>query len=119
MAKYKVLLTVKDRYGNPKKVDGGLLDVGLEGLTEKDFTEIEDTLQLENYITKEEVKDFVADQKPPVYIPSMQQDKLVFDLKQEAAEERIELDIEHAIDWDMMVDQGSTEEPNYVWEPMQ
>jgi hypothetical protein len=34
MATYKVWLTVKDRYGNTKELDGGTIDVALEALSE-------------------------------------------------------------------------------------
>lgn len=33
MATYRVWLTVKDRYGNIKELDGGTIDVGLDNLT--------------------------------------------------------------------------------------
>ena len=41
MATYKVWLTVKDRYGSIKKVDGGNIDVGLAQLTEDEINSID------------------------------------------------------------------------------
>ena len=37
MAEYKVILTVKDRYGNIKEVEGGVVNVGLESLSATDL----------------------------------------------------------------------------------
>lgn len=59
MAKYKIWLTVKDRYGNTKEVDGGNIDIGLGGLTEADISNIEEQLPLEDYLKKSEI-DFLA-----------------------------------------------------------
>lgn len=42
MALYKVWLTVKDRYGNTKEVDGGTIDVGLGTLTEDEIKVIDE-----------------------------------------------------------------------------
>ena len=36
MAKYKVLLTVKDRYGTKKELSGGILDIGIDSLSVDD-----------------------------------------------------------------------------------
>lgn len=59
MAKYKIWLTVKDRYGNTKKVDGGNIDIGLDGLTDADIDNIEEKLPLDEYLKKSEI-DFLA-----------------------------------------------------------
>lgn len=59
MATYKVWLTVKDSYGNTKEVDGGTINVDLEGLTQEDISQIEEALPLEEYIKKSEA-DYLA-----------------------------------------------------------
>ena len=59
MAKYKVWLTVKDRYGNTKEIDGGNISVGLDGLTQEDLDVIEEQLPLEEYLKKSET-DYLA-----------------------------------------------------------
>ena len=60
MAMYKVWLTVKDRYGNIKEVDGGTIDINLaESLTTEDIAQIEEALPLEDYIKKSEA-DYLA-----------------------------------------------------------
>lgn len=41
MATYKVWLTVKDRYGGIKKVDGGTIDVGLNALDAEEIKAID------------------------------------------------------------------------------
>jgi hypothetical protein len=117
MATYKVKLTVKDRYGSVKHIDGGLIDVGLDGLTEKDFNDIEEILPLENYVTKEEIKDYVPEQKSPVYVPTVTPNNmLVFDLKDTADKEKLVYDIDKTNDWNKL---DGTNGSSYMWEPMQ
>ena len=117
MATYKVWLTVKDRYGSVKKVDSGEIDIGLDGLTDKDFDKIEGVLPLENYVTKEEIKEYVADQKSPVYVPKVTPDNmLVFNLKDTATEDKLVFDIDKTNDWNPL---DGTNGSNYMWEPMQ
>jgi hypothetical protein len=41
MAKYKVWLTVKDRYGNIKELDSGTIDVALNDLTDTELEVID------------------------------------------------------------------------------
>lgn len=56
MAKYKVWLTTKDRYGNTKEIDGGTIAVNLdEELSPGVVDKIEEALPLENYVTKAEL----------------------------------------------------------------
>ena len=55
MATYKIVLTVKDRFGRTKEINGGSLDVNLDNLTEEDINNIEEALPLENYVTKPEL----------------------------------------------------------------
>jgi hypothetical protein len=55
MAEYKVLLTVKDRYGNTKEIDGGLINVDLATLTSDEINQIEEKLPLEDYLKKAEI----------------------------------------------------------------
>lgn len=52
MATYKVWLTVKDKYGNTKEVDGGTINVDLATLTPDEVSNIEEALPLEDYVTK-------------------------------------------------------------------
>lgn len=59
MATYKVWLTVKDRYGNTKKVDGGNINVNLAELSAADISQIEEALPLEDYLKKSET-DYLA-----------------------------------------------------------
>lgn len=54
MATYKVVLTVKDSYGNIKEIDGGEIKVNLSDLTTEDVAHIETALPLEQYIKKDE-----------------------------------------------------------------
>ena len=59
MAKYRVWLTVKDRYGNTKEIDGGNIDIGFGGLSKDEINTIEEQLPLEDYIKKSEA-DYLA-----------------------------------------------------------
>ena len=59
MATYKVWLTVKDRYGNTKEIDGGTIDVGLDALTQDEIDNIEEQLPLDEYLKKSET-DYLA-----------------------------------------------------------
>ena len=59
MAKYKVWLTVKDRYGTIKELDSGNIDIELSELTQDDISNIKEQLPLENYLEKSEI-DFLA-----------------------------------------------------------
>ena len=116
MATYKVALTVKDRYGKLKKLDSGVIDVGLDGLTDKDFAEIEETLPLEKYVKKEELGDYVPEQKSQVYVPTVTaSNMLIFDLKDSATDERLVYDIDKSNDWNPMEETNSS---SYEWEPM-
>ena len=59
MAKYKVWLTVKDRFGNTKELDGGNINVDFEALSDKDISQIGEAFLLEEYIKKSE-SDYLA-----------------------------------------------------------
>ena len=59
MAKYKVWLTVKDRYGNTKELPAGDIDVDFADLTQEDLDKIEGALPLDNYMKKDE-SDYLA-----------------------------------------------------------
>lgn len=67
MATYKVWLTVKDRYGNTKEIDGGDINVGLDELTQDEVDYIEEALPLEDYLKKSEISEeldhFATDQE--------------------------------------------------------
>lgn len=53
---YKVWLTVKDRYGNIKDLDGGTIGVDLDADV---LSQIEEALPLEDYLKKSET-DYLA-----------------------------------------------------------
>lgn len=55
MATYKVWLTVRDKLGNKKEIDGGLLNINLDTLTEAEVDKIGDALPLEAYATDKEL----------------------------------------------------------------
>ena len=59
MAKYKVWLTVKDHFGNTKKLDGGEVNFDFEKLSDKDLSKIGEAFLLEEYIKKSE-SDYLA-----------------------------------------------------------
>jgi CTP:phosphocholine cytidylyltransferase-like protein len=104
MIKYKVLLTVKDRYGNTKEVDAGDIDIDL------DKEEVDDIVS--------SVKDQInTDTKSPVYVPDVTANNMLkFTLTDEATDEELIFDIDKSNDWNQ-IDQ--TTGSNYVWEPMQ
>ena len=96
MAKYKVMLTVKDRYGITKELDAGTIGVEHEGLTEKELDQIKKNI--------------------PVYVPDVTPDNmLIYTLEQGEGEERLEFDIDKSNDWN---DMDHTTGSSYVWEPM-
>lgn len=97
MATYKVWLTVKDRYGCTKELDGGNIEVNHDKLTEEDLNEIKESI--------------------PVYVPDVTKDNmLVYTLEHGETKERLEFDIDKSNDWN---DLENTTGSNYVWEPMQ
>ena len=57
MAAYKVWLTVKDSYGNTKEVDGGTIELALEGISKDDITQIGNALPFDEYVRKDDAKD--------------------------------------------------------------
>ena len=103
MAKYKVWLTVKDRYGNTKELDGGNIDVNLD---EEDVGAI-----------VENIKDnIIIDAKSPVYVPEVTPDNMLkFTLTDDIVDEELEFDIDKSNDWNKT---DSTTGSSYVWEPM-
>lgn len=97
MATYKVWLTVKDRYGCTKELDGGNIEINQDKLTEEDLNEIKESL--------------------PVYVPEVtESNMLVYTLEHGETQERLEFDIDRSNDWDEM---DGTTGSSYVWEPMQ
>lgn len=97
MAKYKVMLTVKDRYGITKELDAGTIGVDREELTEEELDKLKKNI--------------------PVYVPDVTSDNmLVYTLEHGETEERLEFDIDKSNDWN---DIDHTTGSNYVWEPMQ
>lgn len=96
MAKYKVTLTVKDRYGATKELDAGTIGINSEGLTDEDLNKIK--------------KDI------PVYVPDVADDNmLVYTLEKGETKERLEFDIDKSNDWNEI---DGTTGSSYVWEPM-
>lgn len=55
MAVYKVWLTVKDHFGHTKEIDGGTIEVSLDGLSSEDVKKVEAALPLQDYLKKEEI----------------------------------------------------------------
>ena len=104
MAKYKVWLTVKDRYGNTKELDGGNIDINLD---EEDVETIVDNLK----------DNITIEAKAQVYVPEVTPDNMLkFKLTDEAVDEELEFDIDKSNDWNNL---DSTTGSSYVWEPMQ
>lgn len=104
MAKYKVWLTVKDRYGNTKELDGGNIDINLD---EEDVETIVDTIK----------DNITIEAKSPVYVPEVTPDNMLkFTLTDEVVDEKLEFDIDKSNDWNKI---DNTIGSNYVWEPMQ
>jgi hypothetical protein len=94
MAKYKVLLTVKDRYGSLKELDAGHIDIDTK-LTDEDLMKID----------------------VPVYVPDVTPDNILkYTLMESATEDVLEFDIDKSNDWNAT---DSTVGSSYVWEPMQ
>lgn len=97
MPTYKVWLTVKDRYGQIKELDGGNIHIQQNGLSEEDLNEIKGTL--------------------PVYVPEVTNDNvLIYTLEHGETKERLEFDIDRTNDWNGL---DGTNGSSYVWEPMQ
>ena len=97
MATYKVMLTVKDRYGQTKELNGGNIEISPEGLTDGDLDKIKDQL--------------------PVYVPDVTQDNmLIYTLEHGETEERLVFDIDKSNDWN---ETDNTVGSSYIWEPMQ
>ena len=97
MATYKVMLTVKDRYGCTKELDSGNITIDKDSLTEEDINDLKEVL--------------------PVYVPEVTPDNmLVYTLEQGEMKERLEFDIDKSNDWNEI---ENTNGSSYVWEPMQ
>lgn len=96
MAKYKVMLTVKDRYGITKELDAGTIGVDRESLTDEELDKLKDNI--------------------PVYVPDVTEDNtLVYTLEKGKTEERLAFDIDKSNDWNEI---DGTTGSSYVWEPM-
>ena len=94
MAKYKVLLTVKDRYGSLKELDAGNIEIDTT-LTEEDLAKV----------------------KVPVYVPDVTDDNMLkYTLTDTATEEVLEFDIDKSNDWN---ETDGTVGSSYIWEPME
>lgn len=59
MAEFRVVLTVKDRYGNIKEVDGGTINVDLTDPAELD--KLEEALPFKDYLKKSETEYLATD----------------------------------------------------------
>ena len=94
MAVYKVLLTVKDRYGCIKELDAGNIEVDNK-LSDEDLGKL----------------------KLPVYVPDVSLDNILkYTLTEGATEEVLEFDIDKSNDWNGL---DGTTGSSYLWEPMQ
>ena len=70
MSTYNVWLTVKDRYGNIKELNGGNIEVSQDKLTEEDLNEIKESL--------------------PVYVPEVTpENTLVYTLEHGKTEDQL------------------------------
>lgn len=67
MAKYKLVLTVKDNYGKEKEVDGGEIDIALDELSAQEITTIADALDLDALATDIEVDEAIANHREDIY----------------------------------------------------
>lgn len=67
MAKYKLVLTVKDNYGKEKEVDGGEIDIALDELSAQEITTIADALELDTLATDIEVDEAIASHREDIY----------------------------------------------------
>jgi hypothetical protein len=67
MAKYKLVLTVKDNYGKEKEVDGGEIDIALDELSAQEITTIADALELDALATDIEVDEAIASHREDIY----------------------------------------------------
>lgn len=106
MAKYKVVLTVKDRYGNVKDIDAGDVNIDID-LDQEDVDTIVDDLK----------DNITIENKAPVYVPEVTSNNMLkFTLSEEAEEKELEFDIDKSNDWN---DTESTIGSSYVWEPME
>ena len=94
MAKYKVWLTVKDRYGSLKELDAGNIEV-------------------ENKLSDEDISKL----KVPVYVPDVTPNNILkYTLTDDTAEKVLEFDIDKSNDWNAT---DATVGSSYMWEPMQ
>lgn len=92
MATYKVLLTVKDRYGSQKELDAGHIEVDTR-LTDSDLSRLD----------------------LPVYVPNMEYDILKYTLTYGETDKELSFDIDKSNEWDETINSTKS---NYVWEPM-
>lgn len=67
MAKYKLVLTVKDNYGKEKEIDGGEIDIALDELSAQEITTIADALELDALATDIEVDEAIASHREDIY----------------------------------------------------
>lgn len=96
-ATYKVLLTVKDRYGRTKELNGGRIDINHDKLTDEDLNELKESL--------------------PVYVPHVTPNNMLeYTLEHGETDEKLVFDIDKTNDWN---DTDNTVGSNYMWEPMQ
>ena len=94
MATYKVLLTVKDRYGYIKELDAGQIEVDNK-LSDEDLGKL----------------------KIPVYVPEVSPNNMLkYTLTDKETAEVLEYDIDKSNDWNEL---DGTTGSSYMWEPMQ
>jgi hypothetical protein len=61
MAKYNVVFTIKDKYGHEKELVGGAIEVDLDKLALNDTEAIAEALNLDEYVTDQELTDAIKD----------------------------------------------------------
>lgn len=94
MATYKVILTVKDRYGSIKELPAGEIEV-------------------DNKLSDEDISKL----KVPVYVPEVSQNNILkYTLTDDETADVLEFDIDKSNDWNCL---DGTTGSNYMWESMQ
>lgn len=78
MAKYNVIFTVRDKFGNEKELTGGTIDVDLATVTSDEATAIAGALQLDDYATDLELADAFKDVTTMENVKEMLKTNVIF-----------------------------------------
>lgn len=63
MAKYKLIFTVRDKYGKEKEIDGGTVDMDLNELNSTEISVVSKALDLDTYATDQELSETVTEER--------------------------------------------------------